>query len=219
MSLLRNIFRLNWLATCRLNYLAGGMGAVFRMPIKVYGRLKLTLRGKIVLPEHAVRNTLIIGEPYEDYTASAGKAQLLLDGEWCIEGIVRIGVDCFISIGQGGRLVIGDNVFIGRDSQIRADLSVTIQRDTIIAQGYVTDTNKHQIIRDGKPLPVCKPVVIGQRGRLNPCIVLPGTILPPDTTVGIGSLCLRDYTADGNGRLFIAGNPATVKSTDTYYVS
>lgn len=189
------------------------------MPIKVYGKLRLTLRGKIVLPEHALRNTLIIGEPYEDHTVSAGKAQLVLDGEWRVEGIVRIGIDCFIGIGSEGCLVTGDNVFIGRDSQIRADLSVTIERDTIIAQGYITDTNKHQIMRDGKFVPVCKPVFIGQRGRLNPCILLPGTILPPDTTVGIGSLCLRDYTTEGKGRLFLAGNPATVKSTDTYYVS
>ncbi|MBQ7461092.1 MAG: hypothetical protein IJS63_02390 [Bacteroidaceae bacterium] len=216
---IRNIFRLNWFATCRLNYLAGGWKAVFRMPIKVYGRLKLSLRGRIELPENYIRNTLIIGEPYEDNTVSAGVAQLVLDGEWRIEGIVRIGIDCFIGIRKGGVLTIGDNVFIGRESQIRVDMSVIIQRDTIIAKSYLTDTNEHKILRDGNPIPVCRPVVIGQRGRLNPCIVLPGTILPPDTTVGIGSLCNRDYSSDGACRLFLAGNPARVKSTDTYYVT
>lgn len=219
MSKIRNMFRLNWFATCRLNYLAGGWKAVFRMPIKVYGRLRLSLRGRIVLPENAIRNTLIIGEPYEDYTASAGKAQLVLDGEWRIEGIVRIGIDCFVSVGPEGCLTIGDNVFIGRDSQIRAHKSLTIHRDTIIAQSYLTDTNIHEILRDGKPVPVCKPVVIGQRCRLNPCFVLPGTILPSNTTVGIGSLCLRDYTTDTPCRLFLAGNPAMVKNTDTYYLT
>ena len=98
---INNLFRLNWTSTARLNYRAGGWRCVLRMPIKVYGRLRLHLSGRIELPEHAIRNTLIIGSRHEDYTASAGRAEVNVQGVWRIQGIVRIGPDCFIGVAPG----------------------------------------------------------------------------------------------------------------------
>lgn len=188
------------------------------MPIKVYGKLRLTLRGKIVLPEHAVRNTLIIGESYEDYTVSAGKAQLVLDGEWRIEGIVRIGIDCFIGIRQGGVLTMGNGVFVGRDSEIRCSSSVIIKQNAVLAKAYVNDSTEHQMLCDGEPKPVLKPITIGEGALVLRAIVLGGTIIPSRSVVAAGAVCCRDYSKEGESKLLLTGVPATVKHNDYTYI-
>lgn len=215
---IRNIFRLNWFATCRLNYLAGGWKAVFRMPIKVYGRLKLSLRGRIVLPENYIRNTLIIGETYEDYTASGGKAQLVLDGEWRIEGIVRIGVDCFIGIKKEGVLTMGDRVWVGRDTEIRCSKRVVLEPGVVLAGIFLNDSTEHVMVCDGQPKPISKPITVAEGVLVIRSTVLGGTVIPPHSVVAAGSVCCRDYSGDGQGKLLLAGVPAIVKHRDYTYI-
>lgn len=215
---LSNIFRLNWIATCRLNYQAGGWKAVFRMPVKVYGRLRLSLRGKLVLPEDAIRGTLIIGEPYEDHTVSAGKAQLVLDGEWRVQGIVRIGIDCFIGVREGGVLLMSDRVLVGRDSEIRCSRSVTLEPNVVLAKAYLNDSTEHVMLQDGKPKPKCKPIAVGEGALVLHATLLGGAVIPPQSVVAAGSVCLRDYSNEGPSKLLLAGVPAAVKHRDYTYI-
>lgn len=213
-----NIFRLNWIATCRLNHMAGGWKAVFQMPVKVYGRLRLSLRGKLSLPENAIRGTLIIGEPYEDHTVSAGKAQLVLDGEWRVKGIVRVGIDCFIGVREGGVMQMSDHVLVGRDSEIRCSDSVKLEQDVVLAKAYLNDSTEHVMMQDGKPKPKCKPITVGKGALVLHATLLGGTVIPPQSVVAAGAVCLRDYSDEGPSKLLLAGVPASVKHRDYTYI-
>lgn len=209
-----NICRLNWIATVGINYQVAGLKGIFRMPIKVYGKLKWRITGKIVLPENAIRNTLVIGSCHEDYTASAGKAELIVDGTLLINGIVRIGHDCFIGIRKGAELQIGDGCMIGRDSQIHCSNKISIGNNVFAGEMYITDSSEHQIIRNSKPLPLTGTVTIGNGTYLGyRCMLLKGCCIPPYSVVGSGAVCTRDYTDKGTEKLFIAGIPASVKDT------
>ena len=211
---IRNIFRLNWPATIRMNYNAGGLKAVFRMPIKVYGKLRLRLGGRIVLPPGAIRNTLVIGEEYEDYTASAGKAQVSIQGEWHVEGIVRVGVDCFIGVERGGRLEMGNGVLIGRDSEIHCLNHIRFAQNVWAAELYAIDSTVHQVVIDGENKPINGDVVIEEGGRLfNRTMLLKGAKLPPHTITAAGSLVNKDFTEYGS-HIMVAGTPAKIKYTD-----
>ena len=211
--MIRNIFRLNWPATIRINYHAGGMKAVFRMPIKVYGKLRLHVSGRIVLPPNAIRNTLIIGDEYEDYSASAGKAQLRILGDWIIEGIVRVGVDCYIGVEKGGRLEMGDGVLIGRDSEIHCLNHIQIGANTWSTAFYACDSTVHQVFLDGVPQTIHGEIVVGEGSRFNHSLLMKGCRIPPHTVVASGSLVNKDFTKYGEN-IMLAGIPAQVKHTN-----
>lgn len=214
---LRNIIRLNWTATICLNYKAGGIVCVLAMPIKVYGRLKHHVSGRIVLPEGAVRNTLIIGSEHEDYTASSGKGEIYIEGEWHINGLVRIGHDCFIGIDKGGVLEMNDGSFFGRDTQIRCSNSIRFGNDVFAGEMYATDSTIHPIYKDGKQQQCKGCISVGDGTYLGfRTVLLKGCCIPPQSVVASAAVCNRDYTQDGEAQLLLAGVPAVVKSRNTY---
>lgn len=215
---IRNIIRLNWTATARLNYLSGGLSAVFRMPIKVFGKLCLSISnsGSIILPLHSPKNTVIINNCHEDYTASSGKSQLTLNGMWKIDGNISIGTDCCIVIEKGATLTTGSNTFIGRDTQIHCSNSVTIGNGVFAGEMYICDSTVHRIIRNDKEQPLLGSVIIGDGCYLGfRTSLLKDTIIPPFSVVGSNSVCTKDYSSQGTEKLFICGNPAVVKHNNT----
>lgn len=212
---LRNLIRLNWPATCRLNYRAGGLAAVFRMPVKVFGRLRLNVSGRIELPCHARRNTLIIGSEHEDYTASAGRAQLDVQGTWRIGGLVRIGPDCFVGISEGALLETGDGCHIGRDSQIHCYRHIRFGKDVLAGELYATDSAGHQLVKAGRPQPLTGEVLVDDGVYLGfRAMLLSGTHIPQSSVVASGAVCCKDYSAGGQANLLLAGVPAEIKGTD-----
>lgn len=212
---LHNILSLNWLATIGINYHVGGLSLVFRQPIKIYGKMKYHIGGKIILPANAIRNTLIIGSPHEDYTASSGRAELNIEGTWTIHGITRIGNDCFIGVRKGGVLETGSNCTIGRDTQIHCSNKVSIGNNILTGEMYITDCSEHQIISNGQKKPMMGEVNIGDGTYLGfRCMLLKGCRIPPLSVVASGAVCTKDYTKEGTEKLFIAGVPATVKAQD-----
>lgn len=212
---LRTILRTNWRATIRLNYNAGGWKAVARMPIKVYGPLKLFLQGKIVLPEDATRNTVVINSEHEDYTAISGKAELSILGTWKVGGFLRVGPDACIAIEKGALLEMGANIYLGRDTQIHCSRHVSIGNGVFAGEMYVCDSSVHQIISSGKRKPMLGEVVIGDGVYLGfRTILLKDTVIPPRSVVGSGAVCASDYRGSGEEKLFICGNPAVVKAKE-----
>lgn len=140
---LRSLLRTNWQATFRLNYNAGGWKAVMRLPIKVYGPLKLSLRGKIFIPQGASRNTVVINSEHEDYTALSGRTELNIQGTWRLGGFLRIGPDSCIAIEKDGLLETGANVYLGRDTQIHCSHHVSIGNGVFAGEMYVCDSSVH----------------------------------------------------------------------------
>lgn len=207
---------MNWCATIGLNYHVGGLSTVLRMPIKVYGKLKWRVTGNIILPENAIRNTLIIGSEHEDYTACGGSAEIDIRGSWRIGGIVRIGHDSFIGVGENATLQIGDGCMIGRDSEIHCSNSICFEENILAGKLYVTDSSEHPIIVNGKEKPMLGEIRVGHSTYFSHgCMVLKGTVIPPCSVVAAGAVCTKDYSKEGDSNLFIAGVPATVKHHDT----
>lgn len=212
---LRYILRTNWLATFRLNYQAGGWKAVLRMPIRVYGRLRLTLEGRVVIPENLTKNQIVINSDYEDYTASAGKAELNLKGTLKLQGGLHIGPDCCIAVEEGALLEIGAGTYIGRDSQIHCYGHTRIGSNVFAGEMYLCDSTIHQVYSRSALKPRHGEVCIGDGTYLAfRTVLLKGTNIPPQSVVGSGSLCTSDFSKDGKEKLFICGNPAVVKATD-----
>lgn len=215
MGFIKNILRLNWSATIKLNYKAGGMRAVIRMPIKVYGKLKCNVTGSIILSNDAVRSSLVIGSRHEDYTAAAGKAEINISGKLVVDGIIRIGPDCFIGVRKDGVLCIGDGTFIGRDSQIHCSKNITIGNDVFMGETYMTDSDEHLIIKDGVAQELYGRVVIGEGTYLGfRSQLLKGTAIPPQSVVASGAVCKKDFTCEASGKVLIAGVPATIKASN-----
>lgn len=212
---LRTILRTNWPATLRLNYNTCGWRALMRLPIKVHGPLKLSLRGKIVLPEDAPRNTVIINSEHEDYTAASGKAELNILGTWKVGGFLRIGPDACIAIEEGAVLETGADIYLGRDTQIHCYHHICIGNGVFAGETYLCDSTIHQIISMDKTKPMLGEVIIGDGTYLGfRAIMLKGTVIPPGSVVGSGAVCSSDYSKSGTEKLFICGNPAVVKAQD-----
>lgn len=212
---INNLFRLNWIATARLNYRAGGLRYVLRMPIKVYGQLRLHLSGRIELPEHAIRNTLIIGSDHEDYTAFAGRAEVNVQGIWRVQGIVRIGSDSFIGVAQGALLEMGDGCAFGRDSQIHCARHICFGRDVFTGELYATDSTEHQLVKHGVPQPMLGEVIVGDGVYMGFRTMLLRAVVPAHSVVASGAVVNKDFSKQGD-ELLLAGVPAIVKGRVTY---
>lgn len=208
-----SLIHTNWLATFRLNYHAGGWKAVRRLPIRVYGPLKLKLEGKTILPPDVTKNMIVIGSDHEDYTASSGKAELNIQGTWKLNGTLRVGADTCIAIGKDAMLEIGKDVFLGRDTQIHCCHHISIGNGVFAGEMYVCDSTVHQILSDGYSKPMTGEVIIGDRVYLGfRTVLLKGAVIPSVSVVGSGAVCVSDYSKSGAEKLLICGNPAVVKA-------
>ena len=212
---LHSILHTNWLATFRLNYHAGGWRAVMRMPIRVYGPMRLTLKGMIVLPSEVSKNMIVIGSDHEDYTASSGKAELNIQGTWKLSGPLHIGPDSCIAVGKDALLQTGSGTYLGRDTQIHCYHHVGIGNGVFAGEMYVCDSAIHQIVSGGEEKPLYADVIIGDGVYLGfRTILLKGTVIPTGSVVGSGAVCTSDFSKGGAEKLFICGNPAIVKAKD-----
>lgn len=207
-----NILRLNWCATIAINHHIGGLKAVLHMPVKVYGPLKYNIKGRIILPNDAVRGMLEIGSEHEDYTTASGKAEMNINGQWRINGIVRIGPDSFIGVGKDGVLEMNDGSFFGRDTQIHCSNDIRFGKNVFAGEMYVTDSTEHQIITEGKEQPMTGSVHVGDGTYLGfRTILLKGCNIPPCSVVASAAVCNKDYTLEGSEQLMLAGVPASVR--------
>ncbi|MEO7084781.1 MAG: acyltransferase [Gemmatimonadaceae bacterium] len=107
------------------------------------------------------------------------------------------------------KIVIGDNVMLA-GTRFGCKQSITVGRDSILADASIADTAFHSIRSDRRseaaPVRVA-PVVIGENVWLARAVgILPGTRVGNNSVVGYGAVCVRDYPAD----VVIFGNPAKV---------
>lgn len=108
-------------------------------------------------------------------------------------------------ISGGGRLRIGDRVFINCGSVVISVLEITIGDDVALAnEVYVMDSNSHGV--EGRPH-VEAPVFIGDGTWVGArAMILPGVTIGKRVVVAAGSVVTRDVPDD----VLVAGNPARV---------
>ncbi len=114
-------------------------------------------------------------------------------------------------ISGGGRLRIGDRVFINCGTVVVSVLEITIGDDVALAnEVYVMDSNSHGV--EGRPH-VEAPVRIGDGTWVGArAMILPGVTIGKRVVVAAGSVVTRDVPDD----CLVAGNPARVVRTLDY---
>ena len=105
----------------------------------------------------------------------------------------------------GGRLRIGDNVFLNSGARIDCFDQVTIGNDVLIGhESWITDTDSHSV--GGAPLRKA-PVTIHDGCWIAARVtILPGVTVGRHTVVAANSVVVRDLPSD----CVAAGNPARV---------
>jgi len=128
----------------------------------------------------------------------------------CLGNSVRLGKDIYLGTWPTGKLVVGDNCYIGRWCIILAHNSVTIGNDCQIAPGcHITDVNHGiaagELIRK-QPL-VSKPVRIGNDVWVGAgCSILSGVTIGDGAVVGARSVVTHDVPSNA----IVVGVPARI---------
>jgi acetyltransferase-like isoleucine patch superfamily enzyme len=114
-------------------------------------------------------------------------------------------------VSGGGRIRIGDRVFLNSGSVVLSVLEITIGDDVALAnEVYVMDSNSHGV--EGRPH-VDAPVHIGSGTWVGArAMILPGVTIGKRVLVAAGSVVTKDVPDD----VLVAGNPAKVIRTLSY---
>ncbi len=164
----------------------------------------------------------IIGENFylgpNAWCENYGKKDDIVIGKnvYC-RGLIR----CF-SRGKG-KLVINDEVYIGDDSIISVENTVTIGHLTMISHGvhifdstgHPTDPDRRELdwkitmgqSKSARPVVSTKPIAIGNRVWVGfNSVILKGVTVGDDSIIGSGSVVVKDVEPG----TIVAGNPAGV---------
>lgn len=97
-------------------------------------------------------------------------------------------------------LAVGVGSAIGGRCQFEGLGSITIGRRSVVARGTVFLSSHHPKLADGSPQwePEPRPITVGDRVWIGAgSIVLPGTVIEDDCTIGAGSVVLGRLDAGG----------------------
>jgi acetyltransferase-like isoleucine patch superfamily enzyme len=104
----------------------------------------------------------------------------------------------------GGRLGIGDRVFVNQGASVVASRSVEIGDGTLIGDFAAVYDTDHHALDSGRPVKTA-PVVIGRNVWLGRgVIVLPGSVIGDHSVIAAGSVVRGEIPA----RVLATGNPA-----------
>jgi len=172
------------------------------------------MSGKLVLSEPLYYGKIKIG-----FGQVGIFDQRLSRSVWEVKGIVEcrgsadIGHGSKISVGENGRLVLGNNFVISAEATIIAFDNITIGDDCLLSWDVLMmDTDFHHIKDlDNKILNSPAPVILGNKIWAGArCLILKGSEIPSNSVVAAGSTVSKKLT--GENQVF-AGIPAkAVKS-------
>jgi acetyltransferase-like isoleucine patch superfamily enzyme len=135
---------------------------------------------------------------------------IVLYGELCIGVGVTLADGCALEVGPGGRLVIGDHVFIGRHTVIRASELVEIGDRTLVAEHCTIRDQDHQVDPDqrlGEMESRCTPVHLASNVWLGAGVrVLRGSAIGEGSVVAANAVVRGEIPA----RVVAGGIPARV---------
>jgi acetyltransferase-like isoleucine patch superfamily enzyme len=222
-SFKRKFTGINWTKTIRLNFKTQKFKTAVKLPILVYGKLKIAgLTGNIKIEAPISTGLIRLGLNHDKFSASKGSALLLLQGTLIFKGNFIASVDYTIDVNANGILTIGDLCILGGGVKIRCWEKITIGKMTPVTfESQIFDSNFHYLrdVQTGKIRNCCKEVSIGDFCWIgNRTTIMKGTRLPDYSIVGSNSLCNKDYSIDNITAPLIGGIPGKIIGNNFYRV-
>jgi acetyltransferase-like isoleucine patch superfamily enzyme len=212
--LIWQFFRINWVKTIYLNFRTQDFKDAVKLPILVYGRLKIaSLKGTIRI-EAPIRTGMIRLGVVDHFSTTKGSTLLYLYGNLIFKGRFIALNNCLISVDCNETLSIGDICVFGGNVKVRCRKKITIGKGTVISfESQIFDTNFHYTrdIKTGRVHDQQKEIIIGDFCWVgNRTSIMKGTHLPNYSIVASNSLLNKDYTVENMECPFIAGIPAKI---------
>lgn len=217
MKKILNFFVHNWLRIFYLNFHCLPFKQAVKLPIDVYGPLKVvSLNGNIKINGPIRTGMIKIGSQGSDMFPKS-ETVLSVDGVVTLNGRTIIGMGSSIICKKKGHLTFGNNTIIGAKNLVFCTTKIVIGDNFLSSWDcQIMDSDTHSIanIQTGivsmpeKPIIISKNVWVG-----NGVIINKGTQITQGSIVASRSLCNKDYSSYGNNCL-LAGCPAVVKSTN-----
>lgn len=129
-----------------------------------------------------------------------------------IEGGAEISDGCFVRIGEGASLTLGDGAFVNSGARISSNTSVTIGRGCMFGFDVVIlDDDYHRVVIGGAPRPSQAPIRIGDNVWIGArAMVLKGVTIGPGSIVAAGTVVTEDVPPNS----LVGGSPMKVLRSD-----
>lgn len=182
----------------------------WKMPVRVRWNCRIKGHGRIIVNE---RGRLSIGFiSVGIYDKRFSPSILELNGFIVVDGIVRLGQGCRISVCNGATLTFGDNFCNTAELRLVCADSIAFGKDVVLGwETMIMDTDWHNVLNvtTGEVLPCHKSIVIGDNVWTGQkATILKGVHLAKGCIVASCAVVTKSFAEEN---LLLAGNPATVK--------
>lgn len=194
-SKIRQILRLNFYATIKLNAHYFGMKGLLRLPILAYGKIELAnCSGQIILQEDMHRGMIQLGNHILGIVPSTNVSIWQVSG--CIDarGGVLLGSGTKLSV--SGNLTFGKNVCITGNTTIICGSKLSIGDNSIISWDVlIMDNDQHQIKWNSKVTEMIRPIEIGKNVWVGcRAMILKGSTIPDNSVIAADSTVTKTLT-------------------------
>lgn len=223
---LREILKTNVLKTIILNFKTQPLKVAVRLPILVYGKIKIkNLTGRIVIDNSVkIRFGLIrFGGNHEVVVSSNEPTVLLVKGSLIFHGSAFFGQGVKIIVWNKGKIEFGNNFSLGSNGHVVSFRSMEFGKNCLISWGcnifdtdfhFISDTESNEV-KDN-----CGAVSIGNDTWIGSHVtILKNCLFPDNIIIGSNSLCSGNYKNKVEINSIIAGNPAKlIRDKATYII-
>lgn len=196
-----------------------------KFPVYFFGQVKFaSLRGKLHLDVDCITRGMIqFGCKEENIIATNEPTRISLDGKLVFKGKSKFGHAIQLLVWDNGKLVIGDNNWMGSFTKLVVFRYMDIGRNFLASwECQLFDTNFH-FIEECTKGNVSDPngnVVIGENVWLgNRVTILKNTIIPDNCIIAAGSICNKDYSINCPIGSVIGGVPAKFIKAGFKYIN
>ena len=211
-SKIRFILSVNWYKTLYINFKKLPFKEALKLPVIVFGRLKITsLEGNFIFKTPVRFGLVGLGQKYEIFTKSKGTAELHLLGDLEFHGRVQLGIDFKLFVHRQAKVIFGNINSFATDTRIIAYKKIRFGNFVQFgSECQIIDTNFHYIkntdtneVYDRE-----SDIVVGNYNFIGARSTLSGKTVTPDyCMVASHSLCNKNYCKFGS-HIIIGGIPA-----------
>jgi len=214
--IIRLVFKINWVKTLYVNFKTQRLSEAIKLPIIVFGKLKLkSLKGKIIFECPVKFGIIQIGKDI-DYLSSSylptiisiSSGNVIFKGKLILSGGNTI-------ICNGGNIILGKYVILATGVNIRSYKKIEIGEYTRLASNcFIMDTNVHYLLNNEnkKVSNIQEDIFIGKYCWLNSgTTIAKGAIIPDYSISTRNSYLNKDYSLENRTGLLLVGSPARIK--------